>query len=89
MKHMKTDYRNMSITGLEELLKKTQSKLEDKEDEKDLLEGQSQSGQHMSSEYFQSNYNRLEQDIKSLNSAVGEIKAAIESKKGSQASPAA
>ena len=78
---METSYGTMSDSELEALLANTQCKLDDKEDEQALILEQSQSGQHISSKYFQSRCGRIEQEIESLKSAAEEIKREMESRK--------
>lgn len=78
---MGTSYGTMSDSELEALLRNTQCRLDDKEDEQGLILEQSQSGQHISSKYFQSHCGRIEQEIESLKSIAAEIKREIESRK--------
>ena len=63
------------------MLEKTRNKLDDTEDEKALILEQSQSGQHMSSKYFQSHCGRIEQELESLESAAAEIRREMEKRK--------
>jgi hypothetical protein len=78
---MEKNYKDMSDTDLEELLWKTKNKLEDAEDEFEIINGQSQSGQHMSSKYFQSHCGRIEQEIKYFHDAIEEIDVEIKNRK--------
>jgi cob(I)alamin adenosyltransferase len=78
---MEKAYKEMSDTDLDEMLRRTQNKLEDAEDELEIINGQSQSGQHMSSKYFQSHCGRIEQDIKYFHEAIEEINTEIKNRK--------
>jgi hypothetical protein len=78
---METDYGSMSDGELKTLLMDTQCRLDDKEDEQALILGQSQSGQHMSSKYFQSHCGRIEQEIEALKRTAAGIKREMESRK--------
>ena len=78
---METSYGTMSDSELKALLRNTQCGLDDREDEKVLLLEQSQSGQHLSSKYFQSHCGRIEQEIESLKSIASEIKREMENRK--------
>jgi len=73
---MENNYKNLSAAELEALLKKTQGKILDLEDEKDLLIAKA-SGQHIGSESLQSNCKRIEKEIETLNADIEKIKAAI------------
>jgi Na+/phosphate symporter len=68
---------NMGNAELETLLKETQIKLENAEDERDIIFGISQSGQHISAEYIQSQTTKIEQNIESLNGTIEKIKLLI------------
>jgi Na+/phosphate symporter len=68
---------NMGNAELETLLKKLRMKLEDAEDERDIIFGKSQSGQHVSAEYIQSQNTRIERNIESLNDNIEKIKSLI------------
>jgi hypothetical protein len=63
------------VSELGERLKRTQEKLEDAEDELAILLERSNSGQHTSSKYIQSNRARIEQDIESLKDTIKKITA--------------
>jgi hypothetical protein len=78
---METGYGTMSNAELEALLKKTQSGLDDAEDEQTLILEQSKSGQHMSSAYFQSRCGKIERKIEGLKSVIEEIRAEMEKRK--------
>lgn len=77
---MENNYKNMNIAELESLLKKTQEKIENLEDERDIRLEQSQSGQHTGSKIIQSRIQKLEAELKSLQDAVVEINEALENK---------
>jgi hypothetical protein len=83
-KIMETAYSDMSAIKLTALLTNTQNKIDDKEDERDLILGQSQSGQHISSKYIQSHCERIEQDIKSLKTIVEEVEREMENRKAKE-----
>jgi hypothetical protein len=78
---MKNDYTKMNDEELELFLKNMQRKIEDLEDEREILLEKSQ-GQHMSSEYVQSNIKRLDEESESINSSMKEINIEIENRKG-------
>jgi hypothetical protein len=78
---MENDYESMTDTELADCLKRVQEKLEDTEDELSLRLGQSQSGQHMSSEYVQSHSTRIKQEMESLTDTIEKIQAEIENRK--------
>jgi mevalonate kinase len=71
----------MNDEELELFLKNMQRKIEDLEDEREILLEKSQ-GQHMSSDYVQSNIKRLDEEAESINSSMKEINIEIESRKG-------
>jgi hypothetical protein len=77
---MENEYKDMSVTELEKCLKSTQEKFEDAEDELSLILERSNSGQHMSSKYVQSNKTRIEQEIEFLNNKIIKIKIEIENR---------
>jgi mevalonate kinase len=77
----------MNDEELELFLKNMQRKIEDLEDEREILLEKSQ-GQHMSSEYVQSNVKRLDEEAESINSSMKEINIEIESRKGRNKGPA-
>jgi vacuolar-type H+-ATPase subunit C/Vma6 len=66
---------------LEALLADTQRRLDDEEDELNLILEKSNSGQHISGKYIRSHCERIEQEIASLKSIAEEIKEAIENRK--------
>jgi hypothetical protein len=78
---METAYGDMSDIELKTLLSNTQCKIDDKEDERNLILGQSQSGQHISSKYIQSHCERIERDIESLKSIVEGVEREVENRK--------
>jgi hypothetical protein len=84
---MKNDYTKMNDEELDLFLKKMQRKIEDLEDEREILLEKSQ-GQHMSSEYVQSNIKRLDEEAESINSSMKEVVAEIENRKGLNKGPA-
>jgi hypothetical protein len=57
-----------------------QQKIEDLEDEREIMIEKSQ-GQHTSSKYVQSNVKRLDEETESINSSIKEINIEIESRK--------
>ena len=77
---MEKDYMNMSAAELEALLKQTQEKIEDIEDEQDIILEQSQSGQHTGSKKIQSKIQSLDAERTALQAAVKEITEALQNK---------
>jgi hypothetical protein len=77
---MENSCKNMNSAELESLLKKTQEKIENSEDERDIILGQSQSGQHTGSKIIQSRIKKIDAEIKSLQDAAAEITEALENK---------
>jgi hypothetical protein len=81
---METAYGDMSDGELKTLLANTLYKLDDKEDERHLILGQSQSGQHISSKYIRSHCERIERDMESLKKIVGEVEREMENRKAQE-----
>jgi hypothetical protein len=77
---MKDDYAKMNDDELELFLKNMQWKIEDLEDERAIILEKSQ-GNHVSSEYVQSNINRLNEEAESINSIIKEARIEMESRK--------
>ena len=78
---MENGFKSMSVSELEAYLQRTREKLENAEDELDIVLERSNSGQHVSSKYIQSNRERIEQEIESLNDTIQKILVEIESRK--------
>jgi mevalonate kinase len=84
---MKNDYTKMNDEELGLFLKNMQRKIEDLEDEREIILVRSQ-GQHTSSKYVQSNVKRLDEETESINSSIKEINIEIESRKQHNKGPA-
>jgi chaperonin cofactor prefoldin len=78
---MEDDYKNMNVAELETALKIALVKLDDAEDELELIREKSNSGQHMGSQYIQSNGTRLSYEIESMKNTIEKIKTEIENRK--------
>jgi flagellar biosynthesis chaperone FliJ len=70
---MVNGYGNMSVFELTALLKQTQEKIADIEDERDIRLSQSQSGQHTGSTIIQSRMQNINTELSSLQKSVREI----------------
>jgi uncharacterized protein YdeI (YjbR/CyaY-like superfamily) len=77
---MKNDYTKLNDEELELFLRNMRRKIEDLEDEREIMLEKSQ-GQHTSSKYVQSNVKRLNEETESINSGIKEITIEIERRK--------
>jgi phage shock protein A len=84
---MKNDYTKMNDEELELFYKNMQRKIEDLEDEREVILARSQ-GQHTSSKYVQSNVKRLDEETESINSSIKEVAIEIENRKVRNKGPA-
>jgi hypothetical protein len=84
---MKNNYAKMNDEELELFLRNMQRKIDDVEDEREIILERSQ-GQHMSSEYVQSNIKKLDEEAESINNSIKEANIEIESRKGRNKGPA-
>ena len=80
MEKMEKNYSLMSDADLEELLRKPQGTLEEAEDDLEILQGRSQSGQHISGSYIQSRFERIERKIAGFHGVIAEINKEIQSR---------
>ena len=74
---MENDYKNMNAAGLESLRREIREKLENIEDEREIILERSQSGQHIGSKYIQTRIQGLDDERKSLQDTMREIDAAL------------